>query len=98
MSTRPRFGQNMTIRTDIVVSIVALFMLATCCCLADEPATQPIGNGGRDPSIPADTNSPVLRQIPAARSIKKLKEAPLYSFNERDVDAYLAYLHEAEPD
>src|SRR5439155_774066 len=62
-------------------------------------ATQSIDNGGgRDPSILPDTNSPVIRQIPAARSIKKLQAAPLYSFNERDVDAYLKFLHESEPD
>jgi hypothetical protein len=87
----------MSIRSNIVVSIVALFA-ACVCTIAAEPATQPLGNGGRDPSIPPDTNSPVIRQIPAARSIKKLKEAPLYSFNEREVDAYLAYLHDAELD
>jgi hypothetical protein len=65
---------------------------------AESPATQPTGNGGRDPSIPADTNSPVVHPLIAARPLKKLQAAPLYSFTERDVDAYLKYLHEAEPD
>src|SRR3954471_12181541 len=97
MSTQPKNRTDMNARSNVVVSIVALLSLSAC-CFAAEPATQPTGNGGRDPSIPPDTNSPVLRQIPAARSIKKLKEAPLYSFNERDVDAYLGYLHDAEPD
>src|SRR5439155_14560839 len=66
--------------------------------LAAGPATRPAGNGGRDPSLPVDYESPVIRQMPAARPIKKLQAAPLYSFSERDVDAYLKFLHESEPD
>ena len=80
-----------TIGTFLLLSTVSFAMAA-------EPSTQPVGNGGRDPSIPPDTNSPVIRQLPAARPLKKLQAAPLYSFSERDVDAYLKFLHESEPD
>jgi hypothetical protein len=67
-------------------------------CMAAAPASQPVGNGGRDPSIPPDLNLPVIRQLPPARSIKKLQAAPLYGFSERDVDAYLKFLCGSEPD
>ena len=61
------------------------------------PATPP-SNGGRPPSIAPDTNLPVIRQLKAPRSLSKLKAAPLYGFSEKEVDVYLKYLSESEPD
>ena len=48
---------------------------------------------------PAEKLEPVVTPMRAARSIKRLKLAPLYSFNEKDVDAYLKFLSrdETEP-
>jgi hypothetical protein len=93
------------VKSEKVVPLpLALWAMGIVCAVASaqpapsSPSTQPVGNGGRDPSLPADLNSPVIRTLPPARSIKKLQAAPLYSFRERDVDAYLKFLHESEPD
>jgi hypothetical protein len=50
------------------------------------------------PSLHEDAISPITHPIHKPRTLKKLKAAPLYSFNEREVDVYLKYLHESEPD
>jgi hypothetical protein len=47
---------------------------------------------------PPEKHDPVVRPIRPARTIKKLKLAPLYSFNEKDVDAYLKFLFADESD
>lgn len=50
------------------------------------------------PAEPAPKLDPVVNPMRAARSIKRLELAPLYSFNEKDVDAYLKFLAADEPD
>jgi hypothetical protein len=77
--------------------ILASFLIGCIAATSAAQTTQSTG-GGRDPSLPADTNLPVIRTIPPARSIKKLQAAPMYSFSEREVDAYLKFLHQSEPD
>ncbi|MEA2709015.1 MAG: hypothetical protein QOF78_1616 [Phycisphaerales bacterium] len=47
---------------------------------------------------PPEKNDPVVNPMRKARTIKKLKLAPLYSFNEKDVDAYLKFLADDEKD
>jgi hypothetical protein len=47
---------------------------------------------------PVAKQPPVVHPLRAARPIDRLKDAPLYTFNEAEVDAYLKYLHEAEKD
>ena len=47
---------------------------------------------------PPEKNDPVVHPMRPPRTIKKLKVAPLYSFNEKDVDAYLKFLTESEKD
>jgi hypothetical protein len=76
----------------VAIAILSVAPLA----FAAEPESKP--NRGRDPSLPPDTNSPVVNTIRAARSLKKLKDARLYGFSERDVDAYLKFLSAEEPD
>src|SRR5947207_1713426 len=62
---------------------------------AAPPATLP---NGRDPSIQPDTQSPVVHPMRPARPLTKLAVAPLYSFSEKDVDAYLKHLADTESD
>jgi hypothetical protein len=45
-----------------------------------------------------EKNDPVVNPLRKARSIKRLKLAPLYSFNEKDVDAYLKFLCDDQKD
>jgi hypothetical protein len=47
---------------------------------------------------PPEKNDPVVNSMRPARSIKRLKAAPLYAFNEKDVDAYLKFLAKDEKD
>jgi hypothetical protein len=47
---------------------------------------------------PVEKLEPVVNPIRKSRSIKRLKVAPLYSFNEKDVDAYLKFLADEEKD
>jgi hypothetical protein len=80
---------------------IAAFLAIPCTFATAQDAaqpTQPVGNGGRPVGIAPDTNLPVIRQMKAARSINKLKAAPLYSFSEMDVDAYLKFLSQEESD
>src|SRR5437667_128135 len=82
--------ENPVNSTQIARCAIISWLLPCGFAFAQSPATQSIDNGGgRDPSILPDSNSPGIRQVPAARSIKKLQAAPLYSFNETDVDAYV---------
>lgn len=80
-----------------LMTLVAACLLSASAAFAETPATQPVTNG-RDPSLPADLLSPVVHTLRPARSLKKLQAAPLYSFTERDVDAYLKFLSADEPD
>src|SRR5687768_11763098 len=79
----------------------ALALLLVLCIVAAAQAqesTTQSANRGRDPSLPPDTETPVVHTKRAARPLKKLKDARLYSFSERDVDAYLKFLVNEEPD
>jgi hypothetical protein len=69
----------------IVLLCGTLFIAADALAQATTNATQPAED-------PPEKNDPVVRPMRAARTIKKLKVAPLYSFNEKDVDAYLKFL------
>jgi hypothetical protein len=48
--------------------------------------------------LPLAQRSPVVHPLRAARSLEELKATPTYQFNETDLDAYLKYVHAAEPD
>lgn len=96
MSISPRTGHFQRISVRITI----LLLVATAVFAPETMAqtTRPVGNGGRDPSLPPDTNLPVIHTLPAARSLKKLEKAPLYGFSEREIDIYLKSLSETEPD
>ena len=55
-----------------------------------QPATQPAST--------ADEGLPIVTPMRKARSLRILQKAPLYSFSEKELDVYLNYLHESEPD
>src|SRR3954470_9864858 len=75
-------------RLTPLLALAASLLLLPVLRAAEPPATSPsTGNGGRDPSLPKDPDSPVVHTLRAARKLKTLKAAPLYSFTERDVDA-----------
>lgn len=83
-------------RRLLVLASVALFAFAP---LAFAQTTEPSSvENPRDPSIPADKNSPVVHPMRPARSLKILKKAPLYGFSEKDLDAYLKFLVTDETD
>ena len=86
--------------TPLLALVAGSLLLPALCTAAEPPATAPsaAGNGGRDPSLPKDLDSPVVHTLRPARKLKTLKAAPLYSFSERDVDAYLRSLSADEPD
>ena len=75
----------MTRNLFLVLLCGSLFIAADAKAQATTSATQPAED-------PPEKNDPVVHPMRAARSIKKLKVAPLYSFNEKDVDAYLKFL------
>ncbi len=50
------------------------------------------------PSSASDEKLPICTPIKSARPLKLLQKAPLYSFCEKELDVYLKYLHESEPD
>jgi hypothetical protein len=62
---------------------------------AKAQATTQATRAGEEPPEKLD---PVVHPMRKARSIKRLKVAPLYSFNEKDVDAYLKFLSEEQND
>jgi hypothetical protein len=83
------------------VKIQALAMLGALAMASvafSQEAATTAPNRGRDPSLPPEKNSPVVHPMRAARSLEKLKDARLYSFSERDVDAYLKFLSADEAD
>ena len=72
----------------------ALLLVLPSVSLAQEetaPATQQTQSG-------QDKNLPIATPVRGARPMNILKKAPLYSFSEKDLDAYLKFLHESEPD
>ena len=90
-------------RTCLIVLLVLVCSLALPVSDAKSQATPatpatavaPTTQAAEDPPEKLD---PVVNPIRKARSIKKLKPAPLYSFNEKDVDAYLKFLADEEKD
>src|SRR4051794_4425044 len=86
--------------------LILPFLLIACAgSLSQKPGPiQPIAVATTEPTALATTEpaepkqSPITHPLRQARSLKKLKAAPLYSFNESDVDAYLKFLHADEPD
>jgi hypothetical protein len=70
-------------------ALYALFLLGLVPAVAFGQTTQPVAS---------EPTSPVVRPLRAARSIKRLQAAPLYSFSEKDVDSYLGWLGTEEPD
>ena len=58
----------------------------------------PVAFGQATKSSATESTSPVVTPLRPARPIKRLQAAPLYSFSEKDVDAYLAWLAGKEPD
>jgi len=70
-----------------IALLVSALLIGTSACFAQAPATTQSAS-----EDPPEKNDPVVRPMRAARSIKRLKAAPLYSFNEKDVDAYLKFL------
>src|SRR5215207_6854851 len=93
MSTQPQIGQVIMPRLTFFASLFALALFT--CPLHAEVAAPPTSQPSDEP---AEKNDPVVRPMRAARSIKRLKAAPLYSFNEKDVDAYLKFLADDEKD
>jgi hypothetical protein len=71
--------------------VTAILTLSTA-AFAQAPATTQAS------ADPPEKNDPVVNPMRAARSVKRLKLAPLYSFNEKDVDAYLKFLADDEND
>src|SRR6266545_6029592 len=68
-------------------------LIALTCTVASgqqaSPATQPSAS---------EEKLPICTPIKSARPLKLLQKAPLYSFCEKDLDVYLKFLHESEPD
>lgn len=77
------------------IHLVVVLLITTLTAEAMAQATVPATRGSEDPP---EKNDPVVHPMRAARSIKRLKLAPLYSFNEKDVDAYLKFLAKDETD
>ena len=75
----------------LVAPLAVLFLCTPV--LAESPATTRSAA-----EEPAEKLSPVVNPLRPARSIKKLTAAPLYSFTEKDVDAYLKFLAADEKD
>lgn len=76
-------------RTHLIALVLVLFGTSVH---AQAPATT------QAVDEPPEKHDPVVNPIRPARPIKKLKLAPLYSFSEKDVDAYLKFLATEEPD
>jgi hypothetical protein len=68
------------------VLIVGIALALVGCSSQTAPTTQPV------------KKSPIVHPLRTPRSLEKLKSAPLYTFNEAEVDVYLRYLAKAEPD
>ncbi len=75
-----------------VASAAVLVLVITCAANSQEqPATTQAASASEE-------KLPIATPVKSARPLKTLQKAPLYSFSERDVDAYLKYLHETEPE
>src|SRR5438128_284233 len=72
------------------------FVFASARGVETSATTKP--SNGRGPTLPVDAELPIVHPLPPARPIATLKDAPLYTFSETDVDAYLKYLRTTEPD
>lgn len=75
---------------------ISLASLVTRQAVFAEPAatqatTQPA-------KVPLSQRGPVVNPLPEPRSLEELKAAPLYTFKEKEVDIYLKYLSQADPD
>ena len=73
------------------------FLMAALVIHADAKA-QATTQATRAGEEPPEKLDPVVNPMRKARSIKRLKVAPLYSFNEKDVDAYLKFLADDQAD
>jgi hypothetical protein len=81
-------------RTALVLLLTTVLMFSSDAANA-QATTAATRRGGEEPPEKID---PVVNPMRKARSIKRLTVAPLYSFNEKDVDAYLKFLAADEPD
>src|SRR6476659_4972475 len=72
-------------------TIAAVILLIPCLALAQQSPTTQSTSASEDAL-------PIATPVRSARPLKILQKAPLYSFSEKDVDAYLKYLHQSEPD
>ena len=77
-----------------IATAVSVLLVIACQALAQEasPAATQAAPSATDDSLP------IVTPLRKARPLKLLQKAPLYSFSETEVDRYLKYLHETEPD
>ena len=80
-------------RIAVVIALLFAFPLT----YSDAPA-QTSPSTTQSSEDPPEKNDPVVHPMRPARTIKKLKVAPLYAFNEKDVDAYLKFLSSDQKD
>jgi len=80
-------------RIILITAVLIAILLVDSDAMA-QATTQAI-RAGEEPPEKLD---PVVHPMRKARSIKRLKVAPLYSFNEKDVDAYLKFLADEHKD
>src|SRR5687767_3967095 len=89
---------NMT-RIVLLTALLVLVLRAPVSAQAQDAKAQATTaattQGSEDPP---EKNDPVVNPMRSARSIKRLKIAPLYAFNEKDVDTYLKFLADDEKD
>src|SRR5688572_18255782 len=80
------------------IALLGFLTIALLLLVQSDAKAQATTQATRAGEEPPDKLDPVVNPVRKARSIKRLKVAPLYSFNEKDVDAYLKFLADDEPD